>query len=64
LAGLAPARSSACPRCGTATLAFANGRGRVDICHKCGIAEASTAEGLELFSMKGMDPSLRKPRGP
>lgn len=64
LSGLAPARSAACPRCGAATLAFANGRGRVDICPRCHIAEATTAEGLELFSMRGLDPSLRKLREP
>lgn len=63
LAGLAPARSALCPRCGKPTLALANGRGRLDICQKCGIAEGTTTEGLELFSMRGLDvrpPSLRK----
>ena len=62
LAGLAPARAAACARCGKPTLALANGRGRVDICKSCGIAEASTTEGLALFSMHG--PSLRGSRGP
>ena len=54
LAGLAPARSHTCPRCGNATIAFANGRGRLDICQACGTAEATTPEGLELFRMSDL----------
>lgn len=54
LAGLAPARSHECPRCGSATVSFANGRGRLDICQTCGTAEATTAEGIELFHMSDL----------
>jgi len=54
LSGLAPARSTACPRCGSTTLSFANGRGRLDICQSCGTAEATTSEGLELFKMRDL----------
>lgn len=53
-AGLAPARSTMCPRCGSATIAFANGRGRLDICQRCGVADATTPEGLALFQMRGL----------
>lgn len=49
LSGLAPTRSTSCPRCGTPTVAFANGRSRLDICQACGTADATTAEGLDLF---------------
>jgi hypothetical protein len=51
LTGLAPARSTACQRCGRATVSFANGRTRLDICQRCGTAEATTPEGLDLFRM-------------
>ena len=52
--GLAPTRASSCPRCGKPTVAFANGRGRLDICQSCGIAEGTTSDGLELFKMKDL----------
>lgn len=54
LSGLAPARAASCPRCGMPTIAFANGRTRLDICQACGTAEATTAEGLELFRMRDL----------
>ena len=54
LSGLAPARSHECPRCGRPTVSFSNGRGRLDICQGCGTAEATTADGLELFQMRDL----------
>ena len=54
LTGLAPARAANCPRCGSPTSALSNGRGRLDICARCGTLEMVTPEGLELFSMKGL----------
>jgi len=55
LAGLAPARGTSCPRCGAPTSALSNGRGRLDICQHCGTMEMVTPEGLELFSLKGLE---------
>lgn len=52
LTGLAPARANACPRCGAPTAALANGRGRLDICSRCGTMEMITPEGLELFHLE------------
>lgn len=54
LAGLAPARSHECHRCGTPTISFANGRTRLDICQSCGTADATTPDGLELFQMRDL----------
>ncbi|MEA3199410.1 MAG: hypothetical protein QOE90_838 [Thermoplasmata archaeon] len=55
LLGLAPTRSTACPRCGSATSALANGRGRLDICTHCGTFEMTNPEGMQLFSLKGLE---------
>ena len=65
LSGLAPAPSAACPRCGAATTALANGRGRLDICESCGTLEMVTPEGLELLHLRGRiaDLSLRGATG-
>jgi hypothetical protein len=61
LSGLHPASPVSCPRCGTPTSALANGRGRLDICQKCGTFEMTTHEGLEVFSLKGMElPTTRR----
>ena len=56
LSGLHPVSPSACPRCGSSTAALANGRGRLDICQKCGTFEMTTHEGIEVFRMQ--DPTL------
>lgn len=56
LSGLHPVNASSCPRCGAPTAALANGRGRLDICQKCGTFEMTTHEGVELFSLR--DPAL------
>lgn len=55
LLGLAPARGATCPRCGAATSALANGRGRLDICGRCGTFEMTSAEGMPLFSLRGLE---------
>lgn len=54
LAGMHPASSSACPRCGGSTTALANGRGRLDICGRCGTFDLSTHEGTEVFSLRDL----------
>lgn len=54
LSGLHPASPHPCPRCGTPTAALANGRGRLDICQKCGTFEMQSHEGIELFSLRDM----------
>lgn len=53
LTGLAPAASARCPRCGSATTALANGRGRLDLCEGCGTVEFVTPEGLQIFRLQG-----------
>lgn len=61
LSGLHPASPASCPRCGSPTAALANGRGRLDICGKCGTLEMTTHEGLEVFSLRGMElPTMRR----
>lgn len=55
LLGLAPTRAAACPRCGSPTSALANGRGRLDICARCGTFDMTSPEGLTLFSLKGLE---------
>jgi ribosomal protein S27AE len=55
LLGLAPTRATACPRCGSPTSALANGRGRLDICARCGTFEMTSPEGMTLFSLKGLE---------
>lgn len=63
LSGLHPATSAPCPRCGTPTAALANGRGRLEICGKCGTFEMTTHEGIELFSLRGMAlPPMKRAR--
>ncbi|HUR70000.1 MAG TPA: hypothetical protein VM370_12205 [Candidatus Thermoplasmatota archaeon] len=64
LSGLHPATSHPCTRCGTPTAALANGRGRLDICAKCGTFEMTTHDGLEqLFSLRDMSlPTLKRGR--
>lgn len=52
LSGLHPVAPHPCPRCGTPTAALANGRGRLDICGKCGTFEMVSPEGLEIFSLR------------
>ena len=53
LVGMAPAPSGACPRCGRATRALANGRGRLDICSSCGTMDLASPEGLDVWSLRG-----------
>lgn len=53
LIGLVPASSGVCHRCGAATRAVANGRGRIDICGACGRLDFQTSEGLEFLSLRG-----------
>lgn len=61
LSGLHPASPQTCPRCGSATAALANGRGRLDICQKCGTFEMTTHEGLEVFSLRDLNlPPMRR----
>lgn len=63
LSGLHPASSHPCPRCGIPTAALANGRGRVDICGRCGTFEMTTHEGIEVFSLRDMAlPTLKRTR--
>lgn len=64
LVGLAPTASGACPRCGRATQALANGRGRVDICGGCGTVEVQSREGLDVWSLRGtpVAPAAALPR--
>lgn len=63
LSGLHPAASHPCQRCGTPTAALANGRGRLDICGKCGTFEMTSHEGTELFSLRDMSlPTMRRAR--
>lgn len=63
LSGLHPATSHPCQRCGTPTAALANGRGRLDICGKCGTFEMATHEGTELFSLRDLSlPVSRRAR--
>ena len=52
LSGLHPVSPHPCPRCGTPTAALANGRGRLDICQRCGSFELVGHDGLEIFSMR------------
>ena len=63
LSGLHPVGSHPCQRCGTPTSALANGRGRVDICAKCGTFELSTHDGLEAFVLRGLTlPTMKRAR--
>lgn len=63
LSGLHPAAPHPCQRCGTPTAALANGRGRVDICQKCGTFDVTSHEGIEVFSMRDMTlPTMRRGR--
>lgn len=67
LVGMAPAASGACPRCGRATRALANGRGRLDICSSCGTFDLHSAEGLDTWTLKGTPvavPVASRPRRP
>ena len=67
LVGLAPAAAGACPRCGRATRALANGRGRLDICAPCGTLEVHSAEGLDSWTLRGTPvavPTPPRPRRP
>lgn len=54
LSGLHPASSHPCQRCGTPTAALANGRGRLEICQKCGTFEMTSHDGTDIFSLRGM----------
>lgn len=63
LAGLHPAGSHPCQRCGNPTAALANGRGRVDICSKCGTFELSSHDGLDSFTLRGLTlPPMKRSR--
>jgi ribosomal protein S27AE len=54
LAGMHPASSGSCQRCGATTTALANGRGRLDICGRCGTFDLTTPEGIEVFSLRDL----------
>ena len=63
LSGLHPASSVPCQRCGSPTAALANGRGRVDICAKCGTFELSSHDGLDSFTLRGLTlPTMKRGR--
>lgn len=63
LSGLHPASSHPCQRCGTPTAALANGRGRLEICQKCGTFEMTSHDGTDIFSLRGMAlPPVRRAR--
>lgn len=70
LTGLAPASGAACARCDGTTVALANGRGRVEICARCGTLDVHAQEGTQSWNLRAnlasMDlaPMRRRARSP